>query len=463
MKKKSIITLLVALCVVATTFAAKQPKYIFLFIGDGMGMGHVMAAENYNRLILKNLNSITMMQFPVASMAMTYSANSPITDSAAAGTALATGTKTKNYMIGMAPDSTAVTSVATELKQKYGYGVGLVTAVAFDDATPATHYAHRANRNMFEGINYDGARSGFEFLGGAYTHAAEESEEAAQRIFADYRENGYTVAHGIKQLREAKPGKKVLLTAANPVTPNEIGYTIDSIPDAMTLQELTTECLAHLQKVSPKGFFMMVEGGNIDHAAHGNDGGAVVKEVINFQKSLQIAYDFYQKHPNETLIVVTADHDTGGMTTGVTGGPKIPDFSYIDYQKISKEQFSDLCAKKRMQSWDEMKQLLAEKLGLWAHIPVNESEEARMIDSFGKLKANTADAGQKTLYKEFNNFTAVVFDILNHKNGFGFTTFSHTGNPVPVFAVGVGCEEFSDVNNNVEIPRKIRRLTGLAK
>lgn len=460
--KKIFLTLVLAL-IVATTAMAAKPKYVFLFIGDGMGMGHIMSAETYNRTVLGNDQSILMMQFPVASFAMTYSASSPITDSAAAGTALATGVKTKNYMIGVNPDTVAVTSVAHELKEKFGYGVGLVTAVAYDDATPATHYAHRANRNMFEGINYDGARSNFDFIGGAYTHQAEKGDQKkVDAIFEDYRQNGYTVAHGIDELR-ANPGKKVLLTAKKPVTPNEIGYTIDSIPGAMTLQQLTQECLDHMMKVSPNKFFMMVEGGNIDHAAHGNDGGTVVKEVLNFQKSIQIAYDFYKKHPSETLIVITADHDTGGMTIGVSDGPKIPNLKNVDYQRISKEQFSDLCVREPRNSWAEMKQLLSDKLGFWSHIDINEVEEARMLDSFGKLKANKGDGSQKTLYKEFNNFTAIVFDILNHKTGFGFTTFSHTGNPVPVFAVGAGCENFKDVNNNIEIPQKIRRLTGLRK
>ena len=129
-----------------------------------MGMGHVMAAENYNRLVRGSQDNILMMQFPVASFAMTYSTNSPVTDSAAAGTALACGTKTNNGMVGMNADTVAVTSVASELKAKYGYGVGIVTSVAYDDATPATHYAHQPKRGMYEQINRDGARSGFDFI-----------------------------------------------------------------------------------------------------------------------------------------------------------------------------------------------------------------------------------------------------------------------------------------------------------
>ena len=436
--------------------SASAPKYIFMFIGDGMGMGHIMATETYNRLTLGNKQPILMLQFPVASFALTYSANSPITDSAAAGTALAAGYKTNNGMIGMLPDSTKVYSVATEL-QKKGYGVGVVTSVAFDDATPASYYAHQPSRKMFEPICADGARSGFNFIGGAYTHVAEKHPERCEAVFDDFRNHGYTVAHGFDELRKAKPNDKILLTSDKPVTPNEVGYTIDSIPGAMKLTDMTRACLNHLQRVSPDHFFMMVEGGNIDHAGHGNDGGAVVKEVLNYNDCLRIAYDFYLQHPDETLIIVTAAHDTGGLTVGLKDGENKPTYKGIDYQRISKEQFNDFCVKNEKFTWQQMKQALSEKLGLWSHIGISKEEEARIEEGFNRMKSHS-DGSQKTLYKEFGNFTAIVFDILNHKNGFGFTTFSHTGNPVPVFAIGEGSELFKSDNNNINIPAKIRKI-----
>lgn len=431
-------------------------KYVFLFIGDGMGMGHVMSAESYNRLVKGSEERILMMRFPVASMAMTYSANSPITDSAAAGTALATGHKTNNGMVGVLPDSTAVESVARQLKDR-GFGVGVVTSVAFDDATPASFYAHQPARKMAAEICRDGARSGFDFIGGAYTHVADREDGDCEAVFDDFRANGYEVAHGLENLPAA--ARKVLLTGRDSHSPNDIGYTIDSIPGAMRLRDMTAACLSHLRRVSPDGFFMMVEGGNIDHAAHGNDGATVVKEVLNFQESIQLAYDFYLLHPDETLIVITADHDTGGMTLGVDRG-RTPTLADIDWRKASKEKFNDYCMAHRDLSWAEMKTVMSEKLGLWSHIEVTAEEEAALKRSFDDFKANSS-ASQKTLYKEFNNFSAKLFDLVNHKNGIGFTTFGHTGNPVPVFAVGEGSDLFRSLNNNVEIPQKIRKLTGI--
>lgn len=441
--------------------ASAELKYVFLFIGDGMGMGHVMAADTYNRKVLGNTDNILMMQFPVASMALTYSASSTITDSAAAGTALATGVKTNNGMIGMNADTVAVESVAMQLKKR-GWGVGIITSVAFDDATPAAHFAHQPSRKMWAEINHDGARSNFDFIGGMYTLMSGKGVDRCNAIFDDYRRNGYNVVSGMENLHAAVGGKKILASFGRPMESTDFPYTIDSIPGAPTLRQLTQECLRHMLSVSPKHFFMMVEGGNIDHAAHANDGAAVIKEVLNYQESLRVAYDFYLQHPDETLIVVTADHDTGGMTIGVDGGAQKPTFADLDWRHMSKGRFQDYCMQHTDMTWDAVKQVMADNLGLWSHIDVTEAEEKTLKDAFDEFKTNSA-ATDKTLYKDFSRFSSVVFNLVNHKNGIGFTTFSHTGNPVPVFAIGKGCEMFSHINNNVEIPKNFRKLLKLEK
>ncbi|MDE7155122.1 MAG: alkaline phosphatase, partial [Muribaculaceae bacterium] len=114
--------------------------------------------------------------------------------------------------------------------------------------------------------------------------------------------------------------------------------------------------LEFLEKKTPNRFFMMVEGGNIDHALHGNDGGSAIIEIFNFNEALKIAYDFYLAHPDETLIVVTADHDTGGMTVGNAANGYKVFFNYLQAQKVSKEMFSDYCKgilkSRRIYTWD---------------------------------------------------------------------------------------------------------------
>mgnify|MGYP000600429136 CR=1 FL=1 len=166
--------------------------------------------------------------------------------------------------------------------------------------------------------------------------------------------------------------------------------------------------------VSPDHFFMMVEGGNIDHAAHANDGATVVKEVLNFQESIRVAYDFYVQHPDETLIVITADHDTGGMTIGVDKGNNNPTFADIDWRRMSKGRFQDYCTQHTDLTWDAVKEVMAENLGLWSHIPVSESEEAALKASFNEFKNNAA-ATDKTLYKDFSRFSSDVFSLVNRK------------------------------------------------
>lgn len=458
MKKNRILSLLLFLVVAFGAFAA-QPKYIFYFIGDGMGMGHVMSAQTYNRDVLKKDSPLLMMQFPVASMAMTYSYMNPITDSAAAGTALATGHKTTNGMLGMTPDSVAVENIA-HLLQKNGYGIGITTSVPIDDATPAAFFAHQPSRSMFTEISMDMVNSGYDFLAGSKLRSDKKDE-----IISALKNKGYSVVEGIENFNSKTENGKVLLLNPKTNQAEHIGFTIDSIKGALTLPQITKAAIEHLEKVSPKKFFLMVEGGNIDWAAHSNDGGTVVKEILNFDQSLKLAYDFYLKHPDETLIIVTADHDTGGMTVGVKKGPKVVDMKYIDYQRISKEAFSNLCTdilkSGKTVSWDEMKGYLKEYFGLYSRIPVSKEQDDELKGEFEEVFEKHNSRENKTLYASFSSFVEDVFDLLEHKSGFGWTTNSHTGNPVPVFVIGADAKEFSNLNNNIDIPKKIAKITGI--
>lgn len=460
MRIKSLITLIILIAALGAQ--GKELKYIFYFIGDGMGMGHVMGAQTYQRLVAGNPDGLLMTQFPVSGIAMTYSASTPVTDSAAAGTALATGHKTKNGMLGMAPDTTAVTSIA-KILQKDGYGIGICTSVGADDATPGAFYAHVPKRSMYYEVGKDAASSGFDFIAGSGLRGLVDKDGKPTDLLNVLAESGYSVVRGQDGLQTAKTNRVMLLNTDTVRTWN-IGFTIDSLPGVLTLPVITRACLDHLEKNSPDRFFMMVEGGNIDHAAHANDGGAVIKEIINFDQSLRIAYDFYLKHPDETLIVVTADHDTGGMALGNPHLKYNVKLGYIDYQRMSKDNFSDVC-KAMYQSgkaptWDEMKKMLEDKFGFWKHIPVSDAQEKLLIEKFDATYRLRNSEDQKTLYNNFNAFAVAVFDTLDQVTGIGWTTTSHTGNPVPVFAIGVDSQKFAKNNNNIEIPAKILEIAG---
>ena len=454
MKKLVISVVLFATCVLGAV-AAKTPKYIFYFIGDGMGLGHIMATQNYNRYVINENTQLTMTSFPVASVAMTYSYSSPVTDSAAAGTALSTGFKTRNGMLGMNPDSVAVTSIAKYLNDK-GYGVGIVTSVAIDDATPGAFYAHVPSRSHFDNIAANLASSNYNFFAGASLRGKKGAVETV------IESGGYKIYHGMDAYNASEKSGKTLILNPKEIDSSNIGYTIDSIKGALNLPDLTKAAIEHLEKDSPKKFFLMVEGGNIDWAAHANDPGAVIKEIINFDQAIKLAYEFYLAHKDETLIVVTADHDTGGMALQQNNKAL---YEYIDCQRMSKQVFMDECTQmlksNKVPTWEEMKQFIKDNTGLFGKIPVNENESAKLESAFTEVFVNHDTKEYKTLYDSFNGFVVKVFNLLNKKDKIGWITGSHTGNFVPVYSVGVGSDMFKTLNNNIEIPRKIATLTGV--
>ncbi|MBR5550996.1 MAG: alkaline phosphatase [Muribaculaceae bacterium] len=452
MKIKSL--LLTLLLVVSLAVNATSPKYVFYFIGDGMGMGHIMAAQSYNREVLKNNQPILMMQFPVASMVTTYSASSRVTDSAAAGTALSTGYKTNNGMLGVTPDSVPVTSVARYLKDA-GWGIGVITTVAPDDATPGAFYAHQPNRSMAYEIDKEMAASGYEFVAGSKLRGTKDKAGNPTDIYSHFAQNNVAIVKGIDALKDVDSRRVVLLNKDS--LDSNVGYTIDSIEGALTLPAMTQACLDHLTKHSPDQFFMMVEGGNIDYAGHSNDGGAVVKEVLNFNDAIKIAYDFYLAHPDKTLIVVTADHNTGGMSV------RFGDISLVDCQRMSKDRFAgytkSLLNSRRIYTWEDMKTELSNRFGFWNKIKISKEQETKLVEKFETTFNLRNSADQKTLYNSFDEFAVEVFNIINTKTGFGWIATGHTGDPVPLFAIGRGAYEFMGVHDNTEIPKIIKSIT----
>lgn len=470
MMKKLICDSLAALTLLA---AQAEARHVFYFIGDGMGMGHVNAAERYLRDVRHSPEPLLMLGFPVASQARTYSASSPITDSAAAGTALSTGTKTVNGRIAMSTDSIDLVSISSDFARA-GYNIGVVTSVAGDDATPAAFYAHALDRGMKKVIAPYAIEAPLSFLGAGNFKIFSDKEGAGDRWLADMQsEGGYTLVSTLAELRsrrEKGEGRKVLFLPKHPVG-DQIGYTIDSLDRATSLAEMTVACLETVDR-DDKPFFMMVEGGNIDWAAHANDGGAVIKEVLNFQDAIRVAYDFYLAHPDDTLIVITADHDTGGMALGRRDNGK-PDLSLIDSQRVSKDMlaefFRDAEAARasrdggKPMSWGAMTKLLEESFGFWKGIPLTDAETEELEKSYTETFITRRAKDEKTLYNDFNGFTTKVFDVMNRHYGIGWTTNSHTGNFVPVFAVGEGSGLFGRNLDNTEIPMEILNAAGIPR
>lgn len=452
---------LICLLSVCNLWAA-SPKYIFYFIGDGMGLGHIMITEAYNRTVLNNDEHLTMLQFPVTSMATTYSANRHITDSSAAGTALSTGNKTNNYMLGVTPDSVPVFSIAKALKDN-GYGVGIATTVTLNDATPAAFYGHAPNRKLYYEIGKGIIGSNYEFFAGYNLISKNNNKGEKTDLYEKIEKDGYKIVKGKEEYEKIKNHNKIILLN-KPNRAGHCGYTVDSMGnDNFNVPYLTQTCMNHLQKNSPEKFFMMIEGGNIDWIAHANDPG-VVKSILDFDEGIKIAYDFYKKHPDETLIVVTADHNTGGMTFGVRGNKRVT-LKNLDYQKVSISMFQEYCKDLQKSgkeiTWDDMKTYLKQNLGLYGAIEVDKKDDKLIQESFNKTFTKKDVEDVKTLYTTYNNFIADVFNVFNKYTGIGWTTTGHTGDFTPVYAIGVGAEEFNGLNNNIDLPKKIAKIAGV--
>lgn len=462
MRLRNLIITSMMLGAAATAWADSTPKYIFYCIGDGMGHGAVMSANAYTRQVLGNPEGLTMTQFPVASLATTRSASSDVTDSAAAGTALSTGYKTRNSMLGMGPDTTAVISMAKMLFDD-GWGIGLVTSVAIDDATPGAFYAHVPNRREYTTVDRQLAESGYQFAAGAGLSGARDKEGKDTGVLDIFAQNNVKVVYGIENVDTVCD--RLLLLSHNIETPWSIGYAIDSVPGALTLPQMTAAGINHLQRTNPDRFFMMIEGGSIDHAEHGNDGGTAIIETIEFDKTLAQVFDFYKAHPDETLIVVTADHETGGVSLGNNFTGYAAYLDMLKSQKVSKEAFSDYCkgllVSRMAYRWDDMEEYLRNNLGFWSVVKPTEQQTAELKNLFNEIfEKRNQISDQETLYANFNAFSTLVFKVLNNCSGIGWTSTKHTGNPVPVFAVGVGAERFSSMKDNTGIPRTIMEIAG---
>lgn len=455
--KKFFSTAIAALAIAAGA-VAQTPKYIFYFIGDGMGHGHVLSAATYKRLVQNDSLPLLMMQFPYAGMVTTYSANTPVTDSAAAGTALATGSKTRNNMLGMNADTVAVNSVAIDLAAA-GYGIGLVTNVCPDDATPGAFYAHVPSRTHWYDIAMQFADSPVSFLAGSKLRGAMVKGQYTG-LYEKLADKGVTIVRGVENLPAEHPSKLLLLNT-DTISQN-MGYTIDN-PKGNNLGQFTEAAINYLNATYPERFFLMVEGGNIDWAGHDNDGPTIVREVLAYDNVLRQAYDFYLAHPDETLIIVTADHETGGLTVGQhsTSYNQFPQI--VDRQHISKARFCDYCwnllKEKTPVTWEEMQQKLATDLGFFDLTKLSEKQQKRLKDAFDRTFVTLDGEAYKNLYASYPEFALVAFEIQNEIAGYGFTSHTHTGNPVPLFAIGAGAEKFSGTLDNTDIPRILRQLT----
>lgn len=379
-----------------STICAQKAKYVFLFIGDGMGLGHVSLTEAWLSQKDGKISSTPLgfTQFPVMGVATTYSASNIITCSSAAATALASGYKANNGTVGIYPaDSIPLHQISYKLKE-LGYKIGIMTSVTIDHATPACFYAHNERRKNYFEIAMELPESSFDFFGGGGFEGARNKEikDAADQIYNKVNEYGYTVALGVDdyKAKKAGAGKMILFQDGKKKRDSALHTVIGRKDGDLTLAQVVESAIDFMYEPDGKGFFIMAEGGQIDWEAHSNRSAGVITETIDFDKAINVAYEFYKQHPDETLIVVTADHETGGLALGREKGY-----------------------------------------------------------TFDLTVFNDAING-KPVSKE-------AIDSLNKSARIGWSTKSHTGIPVPVFAIGTGSQMFAGRIDNTDIPKNIMK------
>ena len=447
-----------------------QAKYVFYFIGDGMGVNQVQGTEIYRAELEEKMgiSPLLFTQFPYSTVALTNSGTNRVTDSAAAGTALATGYKTKNSAIGILKDQqTPVNSVAVWAKNK-GCRVGIATSVTVNHATPGAFYAHAAKRTLYHEIGKDLYKTGFDFYAGSdFRDVTDPDNPPAENLYTMADKNGYTIARGYKDyLKKSKKADKMIMLQTEEASNHEyasIPYAIDRKKGGLTLQDITRSAINFLSKDPSKGFFLMVEGGKIDWACHSNDAATVFHEIIDFDSAIKTAYEFYSQHPDETLIVVTADHETGGFVLGT--GTYDLNLQVLKNQKVSENGFTRIVNEMRTKtnnqvSWEAIQQALKDNFGFWEKVELTEQQEARLKTVYDKSLKNQEMKQVSSEYAQDEPIASEAKRIINEIALVGWTSGGHSAGYVPVFAIGAGADLFQGRIDNTQIPIKIAQAAG---
>ena len=469
MKKHLFIAMVMLLIAIIPAWAQK-PKYVFYFIGDGMGVNQVNGTEAYRAELEGRIGTVPLLfaSFPYGTMVTTYSATNGVTDSAASGTALATGHKTKNGTLGlMADQQTPVYSIAT-LAHDAGMRVGIATSVTIDHATPAAFYAHVPDRGMSYEIGKDLIKTGFEFYSGSdFSRPTSDKAKDEGTLYEQCRKANYTLARGYKDYRKkaAKADKMILFQTedASKRDRYSIPYAIDRTKNDLTLADITRAGINFLSKGADEGFFLMVEGGKIDWACHANDAATVFKEIEDMDNAVRVAYEFYEQHPDETLIVVTDDHETGGLVLGK--GQYTLNLQALRYQHVSvnllSAKFNELRKKTGNKvTWEMAQKAMSESFGLFGAVKVTERHEARLRRVFEETFVGKEPALDVSEYQKDERLATVAKETLNDIAMVGWVSGGHSNGYVPVFSVGVGAERFCGRMNNIDIPAKIADAAG---
>lgn len=469
------------------------PKYVFVFIGDGMSYPQIQSAAYYTGkdaagivdVVKKSENpsdspemkALSFYQFPVAGSASTYDATSFAPDSASTATSIFTGYKTHSSSINVdITKKIKYRTIAEQLRDQKKYKIGVISTVNLNHATPAATYAHQASRKSNYPIGQELVSSNFEYFAGGALMDPQDKNKDKTSIYDLAKNAGYKVCFDQKSAAALKNGDKALVIAETLADSDSMSYDNDRKEGEWALRDYVRKGIEVLDNKT--GFFMMVEGGKVDWACHANDARSSIADTLALSEAVEEAISFYNKHPKETLILVTADHETGGLTIGYAGTDYNLFFRTLDNQKISYAKFdSDYVSayKKNGTSFEAVMKDVEKLFGLKmpgadgsnknGGLVLTDYELSRIKTAYEKTIKNDNNRNQMEydIYGTYEPLTITITHILNAKSGLGWTSNSHTGLPVPVFALGAGQEEFKGFYDNTEIYKKLAELTKVVK
>ena len=490
---------------------AGVPKYVFLFIGDGMSYPQVQLTNYYlsasqgqnagtvtvegeEKTKLDSKNNLTMMSFPIAGSAQTYDSTSFAPDSASTATSIATGKKTWSGSINVSEDFTQTyETIAEKLKAQKDMKIGILSTVNLNHATPAAFYAHQASRSSYYDIGLEMIDSGFDYFAGGGLLQPTGKEKDKEDLHALAEEAGYKVVQTQAEAEALKAEDgKVIAIDEHLADSSAMSYELDRAEEEWALADYVEKGIEVLD--NDNGFFMMVEGGKIDWACHANDAASTITDTIALDNAVEKAVEFYNEHPEETLIIVTGDHETGGLTIGFAGTDYDTFLKNFENQKISYAKYdSDYVSgyKENKTDFETVMKDVTELFGLQGPAGTD-SETTQQKDSadqhpesdndgalvmteyeYGQLKAAYETTMSRTgeeaefaqdeyiRYGSYEPLTVTITHILNNKSGINFGSYAHTGLPVEVLVQGVGAESFDGYYDNTDIYSKMAALLGV--
>lgn len=466
----------------------KVPKYVFLFIGDGMTYSQFQLASSYlgaqadttDDEILDGTVALDFMKFDSVGSVTTYDSSSFCPDSASTATSIASGYKTYSGVINMDESkTTSFTTIAEQIHADTDMKVGIISSVNLNHATPAAFYAHQASRNNYYEIGQELVSSGFEFFAGGALKKTTGDDGAQQDLYELAAENGYLVVRTQEEAEKlGADAGNVLIVTEHMADSDSLDYEIDREEDVWALSDYVSKGIELLD--NENGFFLMCEGGKIDWACHANDAGSVIQDVLAMNDAVGTAISFAQEHPEETLIIVTGDHETGGLTIGFAGTDYDTYLDNVYNQKISYAKYDKDYVERYLEENTTFEEAMAdveELFGLIMPENADTAEESTLVLTDYEVEelrtayeltftgfaldeeGNQAPTQSEYVnYGEYTPFSVTVTHLLNNKSGINFASYAHTGLPAAVFAQGVSSDLFAGSYDNTDIHDKMCEL-----